>query len=56
MTVPNVKANGDDQTENVVGSYGIRIKQSAGVTNAASGGGKDRHVGGECTQYRRRCQ
>ena len=40
MTVPNVKASGDDQTENVVGSYGIRIKQSAGVTNAASGGVK----------------
>ena len=40
MTVPNVKANGDDQTENVVGSYSIRIKQSAGVTNAASGGEK----------------
>ena len=40
MTVPNVKANGDDQTENVVGSYSIRIKQSAGVTNAASGGSK----------------
>ena len=40
MTVPNVKANGDDQTENVVGSYSIRIKQSAGVTNAASGGTK----------------
>ena len=40
MTVPNVKANGDDQTENVVGSYAIRIKQSAGVTNAASGGEK----------------
>ena len=40
MTVPNVKANGADQTENVVGSYAIRIKQSAGVTNAASGGEK----------------
>ena len=40
MTVPYVKANGDDQTENVVGSYSIRIKQSAGVTNAASGGSK----------------
>ena len=40
MTVPNVKANGDDQTENVMGSYTIRIKQSAGVTNAASGGEK----------------
>ena len=40
MTVPNVKANGDDQTENVVGNYSIRIKQSAGVTNAASGGSK----------------
>ena len=40
LTVPNVKANGDDQLENVVGSYSIRIKQSAGVTNAASGGEK----------------
>ena len=40
MTVPNVKANGDDQTEAVSGSYTIRIKQSAGVTNAASGGTK----------------
>ena len=40
LTVPNVKANGDDQTENVVGSYSIRIKQSAGVTNPASGGSK----------------
>ena len=40
MTVPNVKANGDDQIQNVVGSYSIRIKQSAGVTNAASGGSK----------------
>ena len=40
MTVPNVKANGDDQTEAVMGAYSIRIKQSAGVTNAASGGSK----------------
>ena len=56
MTVPNVKANGDDQNENVEGSYGIRIKQSAGVTNAASGGEKTVILGGECTQYRRRCQ
>ena len=40
MTVPNVKANGFDQTESVMGSYTIRIKQSAGVTNAASGGSK----------------
>ena len=40
LTVPNVKANGADQTENVVGSYSIRIKQSAGVTNPASGGSK----------------
>lgn len=40
MTVPNVKANGDDQTEAVSGEYSIRIKQSAGVTNAASGGEK----------------
>ena len=40
MTVPNVKANGDDQTRSVEGSYSIRIKQSAGVTNAASGGSK----------------
>ena len=40
MTVPNVKANGADQTESVMGDYTIRIKQSAGVTNAASGGSK----------------
>ena len=40
MTVPNVKANGDDQRESVRGDYTIRIKQSAGVTNAASGGEK----------------
>ena len=40
MTVPNVKANGDDQRESVRGDYTIRIKQSAGVTNAASGGSK----------------
>ena len=40
MTVPNVKANGADQTESVMGDYTIRIKQSAGVTNAASGGEK----------------
>ena len=40
MTVPNVKANGDNQTASVMGSYTIRIKQSAGVTNAASGGSK----------------
>ena len=40
MTVPNVKANGDDQNESVMGNYTIRIKQSAGVENAASGGEK----------------
>ena len=40
MTVPNVKANGADQEESVMGNYSIRIKQSAGVTNAASGGEK----------------
>ena len=40
MTVPNVKANGDDQRESVRGDYTIRIKQSAGVENAASGGEK----------------
>ena len=40
MTVPNVKASGDDQRESVWGDYTIRIKQSAGVTNAASGGEK----------------
>ena len=40
MTVPNVKASGADQRESVRGVYTIRIKQSAGVTNAASGGEK----------------
>ena len=40
MSVPNVKANGDDQMESVMGNYSIRVKQSAGVTNAASGGSK----------------
>lgn len=40
LTVPNVKANGDDQDQPVSGSYSIRIKQSAGVKNAASGGSK----------------
>ena len=40
MTVPNVKASGVDQRESVTGDYTIRIKQSAGVTNAASGGEK----------------
>ena len=40
MTVPNVKASGADQRESVSGDYTIRIKQSAGVTNAASGGEK----------------
>ena len=40
MTVPNVKANGDDQRLSVMGDYTIRIKQSAGITNAASGGDK----------------
>ena len=40
MTVPNVKASGADQTVSVRGVYTIRIKQSAGVTNAASGGEK----------------
>ena len=40
MTVPNVKANGDDQNESVMGDYSIRIKQSAGIENAASGGEK----------------
>ena len=40
MTVPNVKANGDDQEAPVMGDYTIRIKQSAGITNAASGGSK----------------
>ena len=40
MTVPNVKANGDDQIESVMGNYTIRIKQSAGIRNAASGGEK----------------
>ena len=40
MTVPNVKANGDAQEASVRGDYSIRIKQSAGVTNAASGGSK----------------
>ena len=40
MTVPNVKASGDEQTASVKGDYTIRIKQSAGVTNAASGGEK----------------
>ena len=40
MTVPNVKANGDDQDKSVMGNYTIRIKQSAGVKNAASGGKK----------------
>ena len=40
MTVPNVKANGDEQKESVMGNYTIRIKQSAGIENAASGGEK----------------
>ena len=40
LTVPNVKANGDDQDAPVMGDYTIRIKQSAGVMNAASGGSK----------------
>ena len=40
MTVPNVKASGADQRESVRGVYTIRIKQSAGVENAASGGEK----------------
>ena len=40
LTVPNVKANGDDQTKRVVGDYEIRIKQSAGITNPAAGGEK----------------
>ena len=40
MTVPNVKASGADQEKSVMGNYSIRIKQSAGVKNAASGGEK----------------
>ncbi len=40
MTVPNVRANGDPQNNPVSGAYTIRIKQAAGVTNAASGGTK----------------
>ena len=40
MTVPNVRANGDPQPHAVMGAYSIRIKQSAGVTNAASAGEK----------------
>ena len=40
ITVPNVRANGDPQDQPVSGAYSIRIKQSAGVTNAASGGEK----------------
>ena len=40
MTVPNVRANGDPQEMPVSGDYTIRIKQSAGITNAASGGSK----------------
>lgn len=40
LTVPNVKANGDDQMDPVSGNYSIRIKQSAGVTNPAAGGVK----------------
>ena len=40
LTVPNVKANGDEQMDPVSGNYSIRIKQSAGVTNPAAGGVK----------------
>ena len=40
MTVPNVRANGDPQEMPISGGYTIRIKQSAGVTNASSGGEK----------------
>ena len=40
ITVPNVRANGDAQDHPVSGAYSIRIKQSAGVTNPASGGEK----------------
>ena len=40
LTVPNVKANGEDQDAPVMGEYTIRVKQSAGVMNAASGGSK----------------
>ena len=40
MTVPNVRANGNPQESPVVGDYTIRIKQAAGVKNAASGGSK----------------
>ena len=40
MTVPIVKASGADQEKSVMGNYSIRIKQSAGVKNAASGGEK----------------
>ena len=40
LTIPNVKANGDNQDKSVMGNYTIRIKQSAGVKNAASAGEK----------------
>ena len=40
MTVPSVRGNGEDQTKAITGVYSVRIKQSAGVTNPASGGSK----------------
>ncbi len=40
LTVPNVRANGDPQTLDVMGDYSVRIKQSAGITNPAAGGNK----------------
>ena len=40
MTVPTVKANGNDQDLDVMGNYTIKIKQSAGIENPAAGGEK----------------
>ena len=40
MTVPQVRSNGDPQEKAVSGAYTIKIKQSAGISNPASGGAK----------------
>lgn len=40
MTVPSNRADGTPQMKAVTGSYSIKIKQSAGITNPASAGPK----------------